>query len=278
MPAKSKLEGRVFSRLTVIKEGKRHLNKRMWDCLCSCGKEFTTRGDSLLDGRVRSCGCLRSESIRTQPPIGELFGRLTVLGDGKRRNDRLYWKVSCSCGTVKDVRPDGLLSGLVVSCGCHKREQHTTHGLSKIPGYVSFRGMNRRCSDVNDISYPNYGGRGIGIIEEWDTERGGTVETFLADMGPCPEGYSLERLDLDKGYSPDNCIWADRITQAANKRRMRNNSSGRTGVGWCGKIEKWRAILTRDGKIHRLGDYSKFEDAVKAREVAELKYFGFIKK
>lgn len=278
MPAKSKLEGRVFSRLTVIKEGKRHLNKRMWDCLCSCGKEFTTRGDSLLNGRVRSCGCLRSDSLRTDPPIGKLFGKLTVLGEGKRQNNRLYWEMGCCCGTVKDIRPDCILSGATISCGCYGKTAGTTHGMSYTSEYRSLRGLNGRCNNPKYPGYPWYGARGIRTCDRWNIKNPESLDNFMEDMGKCPEGHSLERLDVNGNYSKDNCIWATIDVQSANKRKYENNTTGRTGVYFVKDIDIWRATINHKSIRYDLGRFISFEDAVKAREEAELKYFGFIKK
>jgi hypothetical protein len=76
-----------------------------------------------------------------------------------------------------------------------------------------WKGILERCDNPNKANYGNYGGRGIIVCERWKT-----FENFYADMGDCPDGYSIERLKNDKGYEPGNCIWADRLTQANNKR------------------------------------------------------------
>jgi hypothetical protein len=76
--------------------------------------------------------------------------------------------------------------------------------------------MLRRCGDPRSIGFKDYGGRGIVVCERWRK-----FENFLADMGRRPEGYTLERKDNDLGYSPENCTWADRITQNTNQRRIK---------------------------------------------------------
>ena len=146
---------------------------------------------------------------------GSVFGELTALEkDGKK------WLCLCSCGKKKLVALTHLRSGATRSCGhligdatrrrCtkhgHKRRGHSTRT------YSAWEAMRRRCNNRNQKSWANYGGRGITVCERWES-----YETFLRDMGECQEGMSLERLDVDKSYSPENCCWIPRRRQARNK-------------------------------------------------------------
>lgn len=92
-----------------------------------------------------------------------------------------------------------------------------THGMANSVEYRAWRNMKNRCANVNVRAYPYYGGRGISVCPEWVD----SFETFLAHMGLCPAGYSLERLDVNGNYSPWNCIWASMEQQAKNKRNVR---------------------------------------------------------
>lgn len=152
------------------------------------------------------------------------FGKWTVKNRGETRNKLVYWWCECECGTLKEVSGGSLRSGASLSCGCVWREvmnnTHTKHGAAtrrdKTPEYKVWEGMKKRCYQVNCKSYPNYGGRGIIMSEEWRH----SFEAFLRDMGTKPKGtLTIERIDNSKGYNKTNCVWADTPTQNRNTRR-----------------------------------------------------------
>ena len=160
--------------------------------------------------------------------VGQVFGRLQVMGVCPldrwkiyhRRNTTYYYPVMhvrCECGGSKDVLLTSLKSGTTQSCGCLNKERalaaNTTHGMSKTPEYKIWEGIKLRCNPTTSKS-SNYGKRGITISEEWSS-----FEKFYEDMGPRPSKlYSIERLNNDKGYSKENCVWATRRQQQNNKR------------------------------------------------------------
>lgn len=156
---------------------------------------------------------------------GLQFGRLTVLNrDGVSSCGGVKWRCRCSCGIEKTINGAGIKTGLVVSCGCYHRE--TTAQRLRIhghlvnekhsPEYMTWRAMLRRCKDENFTDYAIYGGRGIAVCDRWLE-----FTNFLADMGRRPDGSSLDRIDSDAGYSPDNCRWATAKEQARNMRSNR---------------------------------------------------------
>ena len=113
----------------------------------------------------------------------------------------------------------------------HSRGIRERHGMKKTPVYAVWCSMKRRCFDKNCVAYPNYGGRGITVCKKWLKFSG-----FFEDMGHPGEGMSLERIDNNKGYSLDNCVWADNGTQSRNKRnniKIEINGETRILADWA---------------------------------------------
>ena len=153
---------------------------------------------------------------------GNRYGRLTVVG---RDNGRklTYWNCRCDCGNLVSVRGDHLKEGRVHSCGCYKSEVstaiHTTHGDSKSRLYHIYRTMLARCNNRKRYLYSRYGGRGITVCNEWQ-ESYPAFRKWSMDNG-YDESKSIDRIDNDAGYNPDNCRWTDSIIQANNKSNNR---------------------------------------------------------
>lgn len=149
------------------------------------------------------------------------FGRLTAVAPiGRHRIGSIIWRCRCSCGNTADVRGDRLRRGTTTSCGCAKgREPEHGHTVGGRPSreYVSWLAMKARCFRPDDRCYADYGGRGITVCDRWAN----SFEDFLADMGPRPKGMTLERLNGDGNYEPENCTWATLKTQNRNTRRNR---------------------------------------------------------
>jgi hypothetical protein len=151
---------------------------------------------------------------------GKRFGRLVALRRTDNKGRQTQWLCRCDCGTVRPVLGSLLRGGLTTSCGCFMRETtgaiNRTHGRSKTRTYKIWKGMRGRCQCPSNTRWAYYGGRGITVDPRWDN-----YDAFLEDMGECPPGKSLERIDNSRGYGPDNCRWATLKEQARNQRTNR---------------------------------------------------------
>ncbi len=207
------------------------------------------------------------ETIRRLPRRSNLkdmtamrFGMLTVIGwaDGGR------WLCQCDCGERSVIRGTHLRTGNNRSCGCLGRASRMTHGMTKTPTYDSWRNIIYRCCNPQSDKAKDYIDRGISVCDRWRN----SFELFLADMGECPPGLAIDRIDNDGDYEPGNCRWATQTEQQRNRRtnhRIACFGEEKTLVEWG---EDARCIVTADTLLQRLRRGWNSDDAITRTPVA----------
>jgi hypothetical protein len=155
--------------------------------------------------------------------VGQRFGHLIILDEVPKIGKNRMVLCRCDCGNEKIHGLRHLKSGAALSCGCTRNvaaaercRKRATHRQTGSREYRAWRSMKKRCYNITDKNFHNYGGRGISVCVRWLE----SFECFYADMGVCPDGMSLDRKNNDGNYEPDNCRW---VTCKVQSRNTRNN-------------------------------------------------------
>lgn len=184
---------------------------------------------------------------------GKRFGRLLVVSrEQNSSNGHARWKCVCDCGNEKVVSSDSLRSGRTISCGCYnterfiKENRQVTHGLRKHKLYGVWRSMKERCVCETHYAYKDYGARGITVCKEWLND----FKVFYdwAMNNGYKEGLTIDRINNNSGYYPENCRWVTMEIQNKNKRNTINKSilqkdkEGNVVNRWNSSTEAARAL------------------------------------
>lgn len=258
-----------------------------WECECiECGR-IRIEAPSKIRAEKIICPCQKViESNKRDENIGKRFNRLTIIDFTHKQTGKvksLYAVCKCDCGNTKEIQPYFVLNGTVKSCGCLskeiKEERKQEESKTKSPLYKTWGGMKQRCGNKNNQSYENYGGRGITVCDEWLGIDGfENFESWSIQNGYRPGiGLSLDRVDVNKGYSPDNCRWTSIWVQSVNKRVPAHKKSAYRGKlytingitknkkQWCEEYGVWGATI--DYRMKKMG--MSFEEALNAEKVNE---------
>lgn len=197
---------------------------------------------------------------------GKTFGQLTVIGRApnmvtgiKRQRSRKAYYCRCSCGCEKVVLGESLTRGNTKSCGCTKAamvsESRKTHGESKTLLYGIWCAIKRRRYNTHDPAYPLYGGRGITMCDEWKEDYV-QFRDWALSHGYVPDGHNctIDRIDVDGNYCPENCRWVDSVAQANNRRSNH--------------------LLTLNGETHNMTEWSQIV-GIPMKKIADRIYHGW---
>ena len=217
------LTGQVFGELKVLERIANKGGRTCYRCQCSCGKVIEVLAHSLTSGQ-KSCGC---QNPQHQDLTGLTFGKLTVLGLNHKEKSkfggyRYFYKCKCECGNSCIVLSHYLTEGETKSCGCLQKEKarecQLVHGWKGTLAYRTWKGIKERCYNPHCFSYPRYGGRGIALGDEWLNNAQAFCE-YVSKLEHYGErGYSLDRIDNNKNYEPENLRWATPKEQCRNRR------------------------------------------------------------
>lgn len=227
--------GKKFGLLTVIGQSpKTNRYSNRFDFQCDCGNVISECPGRVLYGHKKSCGKCRKRNTsyeleqKITNSIGMKFGKLTIIGvSHKNGSGKNYAKCKCECGNIIDVLPNSLFNNQSKSCGCSKSNNsilannkstssgNYKDGRTKHLLYGTWHQMINRCENPKSKHYDRYGGRGIKVCDEWHDFW--SFVKWSDSIGGRPNGYTLDRIDNDGNYCPENCRWADWKTQTSNK-------------------------------------------------------------
>ena len=220
------ITGQRFGKLVAMEYVGKQGKRSMWKCKCDCGNTHIASQANLHSGNIKSCGCLCGRGA-IKDITGQRFGKLVALEYIGRKNKQSMWRCKCDCGNTHNVSLENLQGGHVRSCGCITK-QAGGDAIKRTRLYYIWANIRGRCGlkkGRKDSELKVYAERGITLCKEWAESYLSFKEWALAN------GYkrdlTIDRIDNDKGYSPDNCRW---VTQKENCRNTSKNLRFKDGT------------------------------------------------
>lgn len=253
--------GKRFGSLTVIDESpKTHEHSNQFLLKCDCGNIISEQPNRVIGGHKKTCGrsckfCKRAQGTKHDFSyfIGEKRGELTVIGiiekETGETTKKTFLKCECSCGKEVNVLPYQFKGESVKSCGHLRAKAGVADGRSlRNPKlYAIWHQMIERCENKDHKWYYRYGGRGIMVCDEWKDYC--NFEKWVESVGGKPDGTSIDRIDNDKGYYPENCRWATQRQQTRNQSRnimIEFNGKNQSLADWADELGiKWVTLHNR---------------------------------
>ena len=231
------LTNKKFGELVVIERDYNinYSHKTFWKCKCSCGNIKSISYSHLITGQTKSCGCKKLKFLEN-----DRFGRWRVISRVEKSHPT-KWLCQCDCGTIKEVSQTSLIQGKSISCGCyHKdkiKENQTTHNMTHSRLYRIYYNIKDRCYNNKNKRFYDYGGRNIVMCSEWKNN-------FITFMDwSFTNGYSdnltIDRIDVNGNYEPNNCRWIHIQEQYNNKR----NNVFIELFGYKKTIKEWTSLM-----------------------------------
>lgn len=231
--------GRKINSLLLLREMPKKHSSRMVECECDCGNVKTYYYGNIKSGASSSCGCKRNENVKKSTTkhneedyINKKFGRLTILNF--RKNSKYKSVITkCDCGIIQETSFASILAGKSQSCGCLRTEiLSEKNGIHFDSGKKSehyrlfsrWNGIMQGCLNKKSAKYKNLGAYGVKICDEWRDYRN-FKEYVLTNLGDCPDGHKLQRIDIYDDFKPGNLMWTKKILyrtkQKPNINKMR---------------------------------------------------------
>lgn len=256
------ITGKRFGRLIVVrKTDQKPKDRYLWECICDCGNTVYLPANGLKSGNNVSCGCKLKERIINIDFTGQRIGKLLIV---KKSESSDGWICLCDCGNEIIVKSRELKHKNTKSCGClnnellrERNKKMATHRMSNSRLYGIWAKMKVRCTKIENKDYDNYGARGISFYKEWES-----FEPFMewAMNNGYNEKLTLDRIDVNGDYEPDNCRWITMKEQASNKRTSRYIEVD----GVKRTVAEWARIIgvSRQGLRYRLEAGWSIEDII----------------